>query len=176
MTSIMSYMVGALLLLLAIGFLLAYQGRDASVADAERESGRGLMDESALYLAERIFSLSDYRWLRDELGFPHLARELARHRRNLAIQWLRGFRSSFNQLVRAAQLDKREESTNTGPPGWGILFLTLRFHFLLSYALVVVRLFGPYHRLVPSFGWLRAVSWAEYRKERLGIVDARSSS
>jgi hypothetical protein len=176
MTSILSYIVGALLLLLAIGFLLACQGRETTVADAETEFDRGLLDESALYLAERIFNPADYRWLRDELGFPHLARILARQRRELAIRWLRGFRSSFNLLVRASQPNEGAESPDSDPAGWSILFQTLRFHFLLIYALLVVRLFGPYHRLVPSFGWLRSPSGLGLGKGRLGVANARGHS
>jgi hypothetical protein len=44
-----------------------------------------------------------------------------------------------------------------------MLWLTLRFQFLLSYALLVVRLFGPYHRLLPSFTWVPFPQKSAYR-------------
>jgi hypothetical protein len=40
---------------------------------------------------------------------------------------------------------------------WEFLTLTLRFHLSVGYALLVVRIFGPYHRLIPSADWLQSL-------------------
>jgi hypothetical protein len=104
-----------------------------------------------LNLSERIFDPSDARWLEQDLAFPKLARALALDRKQLAIQWLEALQSAFAELIRTpASLPPSTNPTH----GWEILWLTLRFKFLVSYALIVVKLFGPYHSLIPSFRWL----------------------
>jgi hypothetical protein len=106
-----------------------------------------------LDLSERIFDPSDVRWLEQELAFPKLARALSLDRKRLAVQWLEALQSSFDELIRTPEA----VSGDNGPShasGWSMLWLILRFKFLISYALVVVKLLGPYHPLIPSFAWL----------------------
>jgi hypothetical protein len=105
-------------------------------------------------LSERIFDPSDARWLRDELAFPKLAEALTLERKRLAICWLEALQASFDQVVRTRDATPSEVPGGASPESWQLLWLTIRFQFLVSYALFVVRLFGPYHRLIPSFSWL----------------------
>src|SRR5689334_1639463 len=113
--------------------------------------GEGI-NASFLQLGDKIFDPRDYRWLRYELSFPGAASNLARHRKRLATEWLTSLRNSFQELVRTPEPES--ESTLSS---WKLLWLTLRFHLLISYALFVIRFFGPYHELIPSFAWLDAL-------------------
>ena len=174
MIAILSYVVIAALIL-AIALVLGLQSRYDIDADpeAEREIDRGLVHSSGLDLAEQIFDPADYRWLCDELRFPQLARALARHRKELALKWLKGVHGSFSELVRTPQPVGATSGPGDSPSSWAMLFLTLRVHVLLGYAAMVVWMFGPYHRMIPSFGWLRAVSGIKYRKERYRMANVR---
>jgi hypothetical protein len=107
-----------------------------------------------LDLSERIFDPSDARWLREELAFPRLAELLTIERKRLAIAWLEALQESFDALVRTPEVSLMEASESPSPGSWQMLWLTVRFKFLVSYALLVVRFFGPYHRLIPSFSWV----------------------
>jgi hypothetical protein len=106
-----------------------------------------------LNLSERIFDPADVRWLERELAFPKLARALRLDRKRLAILWLEALQSSFDELVRTP-----EAISNVNGPspanGWSTLWLILRFKLLISYALIVVKVLGPYHSMIPSFAWL----------------------
>lgn len=111
------------------------------------------LDERNLRLIERVFDAADYRWLRDELGYPDLARSLARTRKQLAMRWLRALHRSFHLTVRLNEGLPSEDSVTGNFRDWRLTVASIRFHFLLGYALVVVGLFGPYDRLLPSFSW-----------------------
>lgn len=145
------------LVALAILVLAAWLVRSAP-SDApkkplvDEDSLRGLWDGAGLKVAERIFDPRDCSWLRDGLCFPSAAEALARHRKQLAVAWLKGLRHSFKELVRLPD-PANPNSKASGTGAWQLLWLTLRFHLLLTYTLLVVRLFGPYHRLIPSFRW-----------------------
>ncbi len=146
----------------AIGFLILVLGLLARTRpenpDEEGLAGKDytqhLGDAGWLDLSERIFDPSDARWLREELAFPKLANSLTCARKRLAIRWLRALQASFNDLVRRPEPASSEAPLANSAPSWQMLWLTVRFQFLLSYALLVVRLFGPYHRLIPSFTWI----------------------
>lgn len=172
MTFILPYIVVAVLIL-AIAVILARPSRNPIdiEPESEKEYNRGLLDKSRLDLAERIFDPVDYRWLRDDLCFPQLARVLARHRKEMALQWLRGMRSSFNELIREPFPVRETGGADEGLPGWAMAFLTLRFHAMLTFAIIMVLTFGPYHGIIPSFDWLRAASGAKYRKGRYGVAN-----
>jgi len=107
-----------------------------------------------LHLSERIFDPSDARWLSEELAFPKLAETLTRGRKRLAIHWLETLQASFDDLVRTPETTPSSPAEANSPGGWQMLWLTVRFKLLISYALLMVRMFGPYHRLIPSFSWL----------------------
>ncbi len=171
MTMLLAYIAAALLTLVVAVFLVR-QGRNGTgeTTGGEKEFNLSLLDDSGLDLAGRIFDPADYRWLRDELRFPQLARALACHRKVMALGWLRGLRRSFNELVRVPHSGGMTGNPDETPPGWAMTFLTLRFHVLLSYAVLVVWLFGPYARMVPSFEWLHTVSRGKSQKERYGIA------
>lgn len=176
MTALVINIVLAVLVLI-LAAALARQDRRQSHAEAgdDRDLVRGLGNGVSLDLASRIFDAADYRWLRDEIEFPHLAEMLLRTRKDLALRWLRGLRSSFNELVRTPQsIEASACGDDTG--SWAMLFLTLRFHLLVGYALCVVRLFGPYHHLVPSLGWLQALSGVRDRKAPAGVARVDSVS
>lgn len=126
--------------------------------EAEEDFAAGwLGDTSFLNLSRRVFDPADYRWLRDELCFPQAAEALARDRKRLAVKWLRALRRQFKELVRLPET-AAEGSAPSARSSWRLLGLTLRFQFLLAYAILVVRLFGPYHRLVPPLAWVHSVS------------------
>jgi hypothetical protein len=103
-----------------------------------------------LDLSERIFDPSDARWLAEDLAFPALAKDLIVARKRLAIRWLRSLQVAFDDIVRTPEISAPASPADS----WQLLWLTLRFKFLISYALVVVKWFGPYHRLIPSFAWV----------------------
>ena len=107
-----------------------------------------------LDLSERIFDPSDAQWLREELAFPRLADLLTLERKRLAIEWLQALQASFDALVRTPETSPCGGAEAQSPGSWKMLWLTVRFKFLVSYAMLVVRLFGPYHRLIPSFSWV----------------------
>jgi hypothetical protein len=128
-----------------------------------------------LYLSERIFDPSDARWLAEELAFPSLTDALIRGRKRLAIRWLEALQASFDELVRTPDLNRNEEPEANSAGSWKTLWLTLRFKFLISYALLVVKLFGPYHRLIPSFSWVPFSPGSERSFRRAALANGRSS-
>jgi hypothetical protein len=170
------YSIIALLTIVIVALLLR-PGRDASPAGRARDtiSAEGLWDSAGLSLAERILDPADYYWLRDELGFPTLAESLREHRKRLALDWLKAVRRSFVEMVRTP------ESLAPGSPeagkqeSWELLRITLRFHFFLIYALLVVRFFGPYHRLIPSLGWAERPWSALLHSQPFGASPSRRS-
>jgi hypothetical protein len=113
-----------------------------------------------LQLSERIFDPSDARWLAEELAFPKLANALILGRKRLAIRWLEALQASFHEVVRTPELTPSEAVEASAVSSWQMLWLTLRFKLLVSYALVVVKLFGPYHRLIPSISY----SWFPFAR------------
>lgn len=158
MTAALIYSAIALAILILAAVLLRPRTED-SVRDTEMdlECAQGALDESSLRLAERVFDPGDYRWLRDEVGFPHLARALARARRELALKWLRALRHSFEETLRTPRAANDDSDPNEARRSWRLLWMTLRFRLLLGYAVFVVRCFGPYHRLIPSLDWAEAL-------------------
>lgn len=152
------YAIIALLVLLLVAVLVrrsATEGPDTTWEEDDR--GFGVHDDRFLCLSERLFDPSDYLWLRDELGFPHLATFLARSRKQLAIQWLEALNDSFEALVRTPEPVLSNEDPALPQGSWSLLWLTLRFHGMILYARIVVQAFGPYHRLIPAFDWGRFV-------------------
>lgn len=111
-------------------------------------------DASFLQLHDRIFDPRDYRWLRHDLSFPEAAEELARHRRHLALEWLESFRDLFQEMVRTPGQVPTKATRASAVSSWQLLWLALRFQFLINYAIFVVRFFGPYHQLIPSLSWV----------------------
>ncbi len=157
MTAVLVYSALALFLIGLTAWLVR-QRREKdlpTVAVHQEDYVRDLWDNGSLKVVERLFDSTDHLWLRDEIGQPKLARVLTRERRQMALQWLHDLRRSFNDLVRVPESDPARMNPGDVPADWQLLWLTLRFHFLLAYALLVVRLFGPYHRLIPSADWLR---------------------
>ncbi len=131
-----------------------------------------LEDPAFLNLSQRVFDPSDYRWVREELCFPQAAEILARDRKQLALKWLRALRGQFKELVRLPE-PAADSQAPARAISWRLLALTLRFHLLLSYTTLVVRLFGPYHRLVPSLSGLRAFSLKRMRALGSRMLGAR---
>jgi hypothetical protein len=127
-------------------------------------------DASFLQLGDKIFDPQDYRWLRHGLSFPGAAEELARHRRKLATEWLKTLRNSFQEMVRMPESDSGDSASESALSSWRLLWLTLRFQFLVGYALFVVRFFGPYHQLIPSFAWMDSLPRLALREEESRAV------
>ena len=126
-------------------------------------------------LSERIFDPSDARWLRDELAFPKLSKALIIGRKRLAIRWLEALQASFEEVVRTPDLAFSDAPEAITAGSWRMLWLTVRFKLLVSYALLVVRLFGPYHRLIPSFSWVPFPRESEHSFRRATLAESRNS-
>ena len=129
-----------------------------------------------LSLSERIFDPSDARWLADELAFPKLAKALMLSRKRLAIRWLEALQSSFDELVRTPSLASSESPEAVSAHSWKLLWLTVRFKLLISYALLVVKVLGPYHRLIPSFSWVPFPRESEHSFRRAALAGGRNSN
>lgn len=155
MTTAFLYSIIALLIIAFVTLLLRPSHEDDPPETNNRqELANGLWESQGLSLAERILDPADYFWVRDELGFPHLAESLRHHRKHLALKWLNAVRSSFSEVVRTPEAGPQPQTGGETPESWQLLRLTLRFHLVLGYAILVVRFFGPYHRLIPSFTWM----------------------
>ena len=142
------------LLLLAVVVYLARPRHAGPIDEIEICSGEveASWEGLDLSLAERIFDRTDYLWLKDQVGFAPLAESLLRSRTEMALRWLRAVRNSFDKLVRiSGELPGKETPARES---WTLLLLTFRFHLVVGYAILVVRLLGPYHRLIPSLGWM----------------------
>ncbi len=157
------------LILVALNVLLvgwaARRAFSDRTAPAESDRPKTFPDEGWLRLGDQIFDSSDYLWLRDEVCFPDAAKLLAGHRRELALKWLRSLEDLLKDLARTPGSD---------PPGarsWRLLASTLRLQLLLTYAFVVVRLFGPYHRIVLPLGGLSAI----FRREPARAAPVRDA-
>jgi hypothetical protein len=165
------YAIAALLIIFLVYILVR---RPHSVTLVEASNGdyqaQYLSNEAWLTFSQRIFDPSDCLWLRDELGFKHLADALACSRKQTALSWLRALKASFTELVHTPESAPADAEAANAPGSWQLLWLSLRFHFLLTYAITVVRLFGPYHRLIPSFRFIRLSNLPDPRKISLGPV------
>jgi hypothetical protein len=156
MTAAFTYSALALAIIVVVALLVhsSHAGPEVYHDEVEQEYLHGLWEGRGLSLAERILDPSDYLWLRDELGFPALAESLRRSRQHLTLKWLKAVRRSFSEMVRTPEPVSHARTADGTQASWQLLRLTLRFHLLLSYAFLVVRFFGPYHRLIPSLGWM----------------------
>jgi hypothetical protein len=141
-----------LFLLLVLGLIRRTRHQEMSECPPEPFSF-GATDGRWLGLSERIFDPSDARWLAEELAFPQLAATLTRARKQMAVRWLETLQSSFDEVVRTPGLNTDEFPESDPYMGWRMLWLTLRFKVLVSYALFIVKTLGPYHRLIPAGTW-----------------------
>jgi hypothetical protein len=168
MTEVALYSLIALALLV-LTICLAGSGRRRHREELVKplSAVRAATDASFLALADRIFDPLDYHWLRHELSFPEGAEELARRRKELALEWLKSLRNSFQELVRTPEPAAFEGASPSAASSWQLLWLSLRFQFLIHYAILVVRFLGPYHHLIPSFRWVGSL------RKLLAAGDAR---
>jgi len=172
MTAALIYALIAIGIIVIVALLLRPRYESAGAeAKLGEEYVKGLWSGPGWSLAERIFDSSDYLWLRNGLGFPQLAEALARSRQQMAIRWLKAVQRSFDELVRTPEPLLSHSATSDAYGSWELLRITLRFHMILGYAFLVVRFFGPYHRLVPSFGWMRWLPGTHSQRERYGAAD-----
>ena len=165
--------VAFLILVLGLFRKIRTQVADESLLD--NRAAPGFENGTWLHLSERIFDPSDARWLANELAFPKLAEALILERKRLAIRWLEALQASFEEVVRTPELTPSETPEASSDSGWQMLWLILRFKFLVSYALLVVKLFGPYHRLIPSLSWFPFSQEGESRLRRAALAQYRSS-
>ena len=162
-------------LILVIGLLQKPHPLDPDETLTERSSAPGIGNGRWLDLSERIFDPSDARWLQEELAFPKLAKSLTLERKRLAIRWLEALQASFDDFVRTPEFASSEAPEEASIGSWEMLWLTIRFKILVSYALLVVKLFGPYHRLIPSFAWVPFLPGSEHSIRRAALAGSRSS-
>ncbi|MBZ5564235.1 MAG: hypothetical protein LAP13_17660 [Acidobacteriia bacterium] len=175
MIPIFAYAALAFLILVLV-VVLARPGRPPEVA-GEKVGPTRVPDEwdvRWLDLVRQIFDSADYLWLRDELRFPRLAKALLSSRKRMAICWLKALRASFNELVRTPDFSPAKGQSENAPAGWRLSWLAVRFQLLLIYALLVVRLFGPYHRLIPALNWRRLVPEPPLRSARFRSANSQN--
>ena len=163
MTPLISYAVIAILtIIIVVLFARSTRLSEPEETTYDEKFAQDLRGGAFLNLSERIFDSADYFWVRDVLGFRRLARSLAQSRKRLAIQWLRTLKAGFDELVRTPDSTLSDGKLSERPGSWRLLWLALRVHFLLTYALFMVRLFGPYTRLIPSSNWRRLLpEWSQ---------------
>jgi hypothetical protein len=169
---------------LSIGFLILVtsllrnphpHGADGDVE--EKRFAPAVGNGRWLDLSERIFDPSDARWLEEELAFPKLARALMLDRKRLAIRWLEALQASFDDLLRTPEIAPTSDPEATAPTigGWQMLWMVIRFKCVVSYALLVVKLFGPYHRLIPSFAWVPLSQGSRQSIRHAALAGSRTS-
>ncbi len=163
MTATLIYALIALLIIALAAFLTRRRQKEGTTGKDYLPS---LWDGPSLTLAERIFDATDYVWLREEVGQPHLAQTLTRSRKRLALRCLRGLRRSFEELICVPNPLPPHGNPDPGFSTWQLLWLTLRIRCLLSYAYLTVWIFGPYHRLVPPLDWVPSLLRSEAPKAR----------
>jgi hypothetical protein len=162
-------------LILVIGLLRKPQPLDPDEALTKKSFAPSMGNGRWLHLSERIFDSSDAHWLAEELAFPKLAKALMLGRKRLAIGWLESLQASFDDLVRTPEITPSEGAGTISAGSWRMLWLTIRFKLLIAYALLVVKLFGPYHRLIPSFSWVPFLQGSERSFRRPAWANSRSS-
>jgi hypothetical protein len=174
MTMLTYSVVAIAFLLLVISLVRKSRSLETEEPLAEKVKPPHIVNRRWVDLSERIFDPSDVRWLAEELAFPALAKSLTLARKRLAIRWLEALQASFDDLVRTPALtpDQPAEAVSS----WKMLWLTVRFKALVSYALLVVKLFGPYHRLIPSFSWVPLPSADEGSFRRTVLADSQRSN
>lgn len=175
MTTLIYAAIAIAFLLLILVLLQKTRSREPDASMPDNRSAPNPGNGHWLDLSERIFNPSDARWLKEELSFPKLAEALIAERKRLAIQWLEALQVSFDEVVRTPELTLRDAPEAGSDGSWQMLWLTIRFKLLVSYALFVVKLFGPYHRLVPSFSWFPFSRRSEGRFRRTAMANSRSS-
>jgi hypothetical protein len=175
MITLLDAAIAIAFLILVIGFLRKPLLDDPDEALTEKSYAPSVGDGRWLDLSERIFDPSDARWLAEELAFPKLAKALILERRRLAIRWLKALQASFDELVRTPQVVPGETAEAASAGSWRMLWLTIRFKLLVTYALIVVRLFGPYHRLMPSISWIPFSRESDSSFRRAALAHSRSS-
>jgi hypothetical protein len=162
-------------LVLALGLLRKPKPHDLDETTEEKSYAPSLGNGRWLDLSERIFDASDARWLEEELAFPKLARALELDRKRLAIRWLEALQASFDELVRTPETAPSSNPEGSSLQGWRMSWLILRFNLLVSYALLVVKLLGPYHRLIPSFAWVPFSQGSRQPVPRAALAASRGS-
>lgn len=160
-------------LILAIKYLRKPMSGEPEETHPEKRRAPSMGDGHWLDLSERIFDPSDARWLAEELAFPKLAAALEIERKRLAIRWLETLRSSFEDFVRTPDLELGDAAEASSVESLRMLWMTMRFKFLIFYALCVVRAVGPYHRLIPSFSWVPSSRQPSFRN--VALAENRSS-
>ena len=165
---------------IAVAFLLAVlalysrtRSHDIEASAPDFQALPAIGNKRLLDLSERIFDPSDARWLSEELAFPKLAEALAVRRKRIAIRCLEALRASFDEVVRTPALTYGELSEANSADSWRMLWLTLRFRLLVSYALFLVKLWGPYHRLIPSFARFPLPLFGRLAVERPAMANSR---
>jgi hypothetical protein len=172
MTATLIYALIALLIIVLAAFLTRRRHNEGTASgQAGKDYLPSLWDGPSLTLAERIFDSTDYIWLREEIGQPHLAQMLTRSRKRLALRWLRALERSFEELVCVPNPLPPHDNPDPAFSTWQLLWLTLRIRCLLSYAYLTVWIFGPYHRLVPPLDWVPSLLRSDARKARYPTTD-----
>ncbi len=175
MTTLIYAALAIAFLLLILGLFRKPRSHESDEVIPDSHSAPNVENGRWLDLSERIFDPADGDWLAEELAFPKLAESLSLGRKRLAIRWLQTLQASFDEVVRTPEPTSSLDLTANSAGSWRMLWLTLRFKFLVSYALLMVKWFGPYHRLVPSFSWLPFSRESEPRFRRAALANNRSS-
>jgi hypothetical protein len=177
MTTFIYAAVAIAFLILVLGFLRKPGAPDLDeVAEERTRFAPRVSNGRWLDLSERIFDPADIHWLEQELVFPRLAQTLRNDRKLLAIRWLEALQASFDELVRTPEIGSSESPEAGAAPYWQMLWMTIRFQLLITYALFMVRAFGPYHRLIPSFAWVPIAKTVASRISHPELAGSRGSN
>lgn len=175
MSTLIYAVIAVAFLVLVLGLFVKSHSHELDECEPHNRAAADTANGRWLDLSERIFDPTDARWLREELAFPKLAQALTVERKRLAVRWLETLQESFDNLVRTPDVLPSEALAVEPRGNWRMLWLMVRFKFLVHYALVVVKVFGPYHRLIPSFSWVPLASKSEYSLQRASWAENRSS-
>jgi hypothetical protein len=166
MNSLWLYILGALGMAVLPFIILKLRSTSPPRGEAMSATDSLLWSDEGLSVAERLLDSSDYLWLRDEVKFPDLAQLLLLERKRMVLAWLYSVHVAFKEIVRAPQPAPLPGASPSARSDWAQLFITLRFNLLLLYATGVVRLLGPYHRMIPSLHGLNVIPQNESVSDR----------
>ncbi len=175
MTPLFYSAIAIVFLLLVLGLARRKRPNDGCESFSDNHLTPVIGNGRWLHLSERIFDASDARWLQEELGLPTLADSLIQQRTRLAVRWLESLQTSFDEFVGTPQYPFGDESEVASAGGWRMLWFTARFKISITYALLMVKWFGPYHRLIPSFSWLPFSQRTERSFRRPAFANSRSA-
>ena len=157
--------VGFALVIFILTVVLLWKLSHGGARTEALEEDRCAWNLDSFQVATRIFDPADYRWLRDDLRMPLLARELERSRKRLARQWLADVVIEYREVVAGSRKNSVTASPLSVPVEISLLRQTVTFYALIALARLSILLFGPYTKLNSIFwAYQYAASLGDMRK------------